>query len=157
MVWICAAWIITSIILTNAYRGDNITALTAPMEPIPFKNFSQLLQNNFSIFSRKTYQSRLRLMTVVNWGRGLSLSEFDKYMIFDRALAPFGKALTYEREQYIRRVFMQSGKIQWHPRAKEWLLEPHKYFLIFERCNNTALVGWKSDLHWMNIRLKVRS
>ncbi len=40
------------LILSNAYKGDNITRLTLEPSLIPFDTFDSLVQNNFTIYSR---------------------------------------------------------------------------------------------------------
>ncbi len=41
------------LILSNEYKGDNITRLTLEPSLVPFDTFSSLVQNNFSIYSRR--------------------------------------------------------------------------------------------------------
>jgi len=49
--WICGPWILITLIMTNAYKGENITKLLAPYKSIPYENFSQLVNHNFTIFT----------------------------------------------------------------------------------------------------------
>lgn len=42
--------ILSGILLSNAYKGDNITRLTLPVLPIPYERLEDLLENNFTLF-----------------------------------------------------------------------------------------------------------
>ncbi len=41
------------LLLSNVYKGDNITNLTLEPSLVPFDTFNSLIQNNFKIFSRR--------------------------------------------------------------------------------------------------------
>lgn len=40
-----------AIILSNGYKGENITKLISPVPPIPFKSFEELVENQYNIIS----------------------------------------------------------------------------------------------------------
>lgn len=46
---------LSSIVLSNLFRNENITAITLPREPIPFDTFDSLESNGFTIYTRGTY------------------------------------------------------------------------------------------------------
>ncbi|CAL8131323.1 unnamed protein product [Orchesella dallaii] len=46
------SYILVCIVLSNAYKNENITRLTAPRSRTEFKNFSELVEHKFQIFSR---------------------------------------------------------------------------------------------------------
>lgn len=48
---VSAFMMLMAVILSNAYKGDNITKLISPLPPIPFTMFDQLVQNGFKIYS----------------------------------------------------------------------------------------------------------
>lgn len=48
------AFLFVALIISNAYRYDNITKLTLPRQPIPFDTFSSLVNSGFSIYTRGT-------------------------------------------------------------------------------------------------------
>jgi len=56
--WLVGTWMLVCVILSNAYKGQNITDLTAPRKPLLFETFSDLLENNFTFYSkrRRVYQ-----------------------------------------------------------------------------------------------------
>jgi len=47
------AWITMGVVLSNSYKGQNITDLSAPLPPVPIEFFKQLLDRNFTIYSRQ--------------------------------------------------------------------------------------------------------
>ncbi|CAL8129370.1 unnamed protein product [Orchesella dallaii] len=49
--FVSATWILAGIVLSNAYRGDNICELTAPISPTKPTTFEQLVNKNFVIIT----------------------------------------------------------------------------------------------------------
>jgi len=49
---VVVVWIGMGVVLSNAYKGQNITDLTAPLPPVPIKYFKELLELNFTVISR---------------------------------------------------------------------------------------------------------
>ncbi|CAL8076550.1 unnamed protein product [Orchesella dallaii] len=49
--WIGGTWALVGVVLTNAYLGDNINMLTAPLPIQKVEKFDELFQSNFSIYS----------------------------------------------------------------------------------------------------------
>ncbi|CAL8076557.1 unnamed protein product [Orchesella dallaii] len=49
--WIGGAWALVGVVLTNAYLGDNINMLTAPLPIKKVETFDELFKSNFSIYS----------------------------------------------------------------------------------------------------------
>lgn len=47
---ICGVWLMMAIILSNLYKGDNITTLTAPLSKPKLETFDQLIRHNFTYF-----------------------------------------------------------------------------------------------------------
>jgi hypothetical protein len=46
-------WFVICVILSNAYKGQSISDLTAPVKPLLFETFDDLVQTNFTFFSKK--------------------------------------------------------------------------------------------------------
>jgi hypothetical protein len=46
-------WFMICVILSNAYKGQNISDLTAPLKPLLFETFDDLVQANFTFYSRR--------------------------------------------------------------------------------------------------------
>ncbi|CAL8135917.1 unnamed protein product [Orchesella dallaii] len=51
MRWITGSWIITGIILTYFYQGDNINRLIAPLSKSKLESFDEMLAENLTIYS----------------------------------------------------------------------------------------------------------
>ncbi|CAL8105755.1 unnamed protein product [Orchesella dallaii] len=49
--WIGGVWLLGGLVLTNAYLGDNINTLTAPLPVRSIETFTELLQQNVTIYS----------------------------------------------------------------------------------------------------------
>lgn len=48
--WACGVLLLAGVTLSNVYRGDNITSLTAPLPKESLERFEQLFQRNFTYF-----------------------------------------------------------------------------------------------------------
>ncbi len=46
--------LLIAVILSNAYKCGNITKIISPLPPIPFREFKDLVRNNFNIYSSPT-------------------------------------------------------------------------------------------------------
>ncbi|OXA53355.1 hypothetical protein Fcan01_10324 [Folsomia candida] len=141
-VWISFPWILFSLVLTNGYKGSNISSLTAPLGRIPFQNFSQLLHHNYSIYSKlgdDTHHS-LNLLFPMH------LTEIQKYMIKGKLTAPPGHGLSLERHEYVMQHIIKN--VKQHKLAKIWYRNKtyDGYLQLLRKCENVALAGWLSDL-----------
>lgn len=54
------SWFLTGVLISQCYRGDNISHLTAPIGKPKLEYYSQLLKANFSFLSPISFQSRLK-------------------------------------------------------------------------------------------------
>ncbi len=52
--------IVSGILFSNAYKGDNITRLTLPVLPIPYEKLEDLLENNFTFYQLAEKVSNLK-------------------------------------------------------------------------------------------------
>jgi len=41
---------LTFLILSNAYKGENINKITSPLSPVVYDSLQDLVKNNFSIY-----------------------------------------------------------------------------------------------------------
>lgn len=62
--WIAGTWLLVGVVVSNVYRGDNITAITAPLPRLKLEYFHQLLDQNFSYYM--TLQSSLEILAIEN-------------------------------------------------------------------------------------------
>jgi len=137
--WITGAWILMTLILTNAYKGDNITKLVSPLVKIPYGNLSQLVRDNFSFISK-----------------GILIDNYDvsEYL-------PYGTGAPFEAE-----VEMWHGNITrlylpgWYAFLRPMFLKMKEEGYIetvgiLRNCSGQAYVGWSDELEIMSIELSV--
>ncbi|CAL8124526.1 unnamed protein product [Orchesella dallaii] len=53
--FVIGSYLLAAVVISNAYRHENITQLTLPRLPIPFDNFDILVENKFDIYTRGYY------------------------------------------------------------------------------------------------------
>lgn len=51
--------VIAAVLLSNAYKGDNITTLTLPSLPLPYETLDDLLKNNLTLYQRAERHANL--------------------------------------------------------------------------------------------------
>ncbi|CAL8069490.1 unnamed protein product [Orchesella dallaii] len=59
------SYMVVGIVLSNAYKNDNISRLTLPLEAIPYENFDQLVKHKFEIFTRGFFYTGISGISVV--------------------------------------------------------------------------------------------
>ncbi|CAL8128777.1 unnamed protein product [Orchesella dallaii] len=62
MRWITGSWIITGIVLTYFYQGDNINRLIAPLSSAKLQTFEEMLSENLTIHSPIIQESELKAL-----------------------------------------------------------------------------------------------
>ncbi|CAL8123809.1 unnamed protein product [Orchesella dallaii] len=55
--FVLTAHLLVAVVLSNAYKGDNITRLASPLPPIPYSNIRQLVEHKYEIFSTPLYST----------------------------------------------------------------------------------------------------
>lgn len=51
MYFVCGVWILMAVVVTNAYKGENFTAIIAPLVNKPFEHLDQLEKEKFELYS----------------------------------------------------------------------------------------------------------
>ncbi|OXA38175.1 hypothetical protein Fcan01_26964 [Folsomia candida] len=122
MYFICAPWILTAIIISTAYRGQNITDLTAPLKPVGISTWAQLKRMEPALFKcvvdtlfhkvtlfegysdifggKKTFVDVLepcKKVAYVGWSDELEKMEVQLIMKGDALAGPISKAKKSER------------------------------------------------------------
>jgi hypothetical protein len=148
MYWIAGPYILMSVVLSNAYKGNNITRLSAPRNPIPMDTFTQLFENGFDFYSEfvSTY-TRIEMFPA----RRFSFKETSVFEVWreDFEKSHKDKDNLSRNQQIIQRL---DGKIKV---LKFGILITEEELKTFSICNNTALLGLKSNLR-SNIYKTVR-
>ncbi|CAL8131319.1 unnamed protein product [Orchesella dallaii] len=78
------SYILVCIVLSNAYKNENITRLTAPRSRTEFKNFSKLVQHKFQIFSRviSSNGEEYRIFSIYDPRYSLNMKMTDQHKLF---------------------------------------------------------------------------
>ncbi|CAL8131321.1 unnamed protein product [Orchesella dallaii] len=77
-------YILVSIVLSNAYKNENITRLTAPRSRPEFKNFSELVEHKFQIYSRviDSNGEEFRIFSIYDPRYSLNMRMTDQHKLF---------------------------------------------------------------------------
>lgn len=64
--WIVGVWGLSSIVLSNIYKGDNITSLVAPLPRHKLEHFQQLISRNFSYYMKLNTEEAANYINNIN-------------------------------------------------------------------------------------------
>jgi len=144
--WISCALLLSGIIFSNLYRGNNISAISAPLKEQPLKSPDELDRLNYILLSRLHDKGAERLKyflkTKPNFSRLSSFSEVGCYSAgCDWSL---GIVPLHPLPKQIRR------RIQCHDVEVSALvqnqLQNYSALGILTKCNGVGLFGWKTRL-----------
>lgn len=75
--WLAGAFLLAGVVLSNAYKNTNVYSMIVRRKAIPYERFEELVQDNFTIFTRAAKavfnvrlmmtMSKLGNMSVTNW------------------------------------------------------------------------------------------
>lgn len=158
--WISGVWLLVGIVLSNLYKGDNITSLTAPLPKSKLERFDQLIAANFSYYMNlnakivadiyagsKLVLSLLGLVqsmipTVFN-----EVPEFATEDICDKQLLNLiegnGKPKVQSK---LDAIFDGLVCPPHYEDARENFSNPDYFLPILANCGKTAFVGPKADV-----------
>lgn len=135
--FVCAPWILTGLVITNLIRGDNVTNTVSPLKVVPYENFSQLFENNF---------------TFVDGGAPATCQDFHRYcgsinaqahsVAVTFALTNMGMLIrlsAYKRiSKLVRKFYYETrpNKLDYWNSPKEFSCLGHK----------VAILGWQGKL-----------
>ncbi|CAL8083803.1 unnamed protein product [Orchesella dallaii] len=160
--WIGGSWALIGVVVTNAYLGDNITMLTAPLPVKRVETFAELFSNNFSIHSSVPSSSLFRMVGTLFQSTGEIIPPM------------FGGLLGEWPETVFTKLFIKahSNLSYMNARATAWKVEKYQrkmyktrqdmastrdmnYFLkIIGRCKRDAFVEAKDTLDRTKLKLK---
>lgn len=65
-------WLLIGLVISNAYQGENIGQLSSPLKYLRFEKFSQIIENNFTVYAPielhyKKYQHYFEKQVLENW------------------------------------------------------------------------------------------
>jgi hypothetical protein len=81
------SWSLVCLILSNAYKGQNIVDLTAPLRPTVFDSFKDLVEFNFTIYSRKMQIYQLVKKEYIDYPRDNMTELMKGFFIFTDSIS----------------------------------------------------------------------
>ncbi|CAL8084019.1 unnamed protein product [Orchesella dallaii] len=171
MKWIGGSWALIGIVVTNAYLGDNIKLLTAPLPIKRVDTFEELFTNNFSIHSAVPSSNQMRLVGAFFQGAGPEMQS-----VFESLAGRLGGFLGEWPETVFTKLFIRAhpGITYKRARAIAWKVEKYQrkvyktakdmastrdmnYFLkVLSKYGRDAFVESKGTLDRATLRLKQR-
>lgn len=52
MKWIVSSYILVAVVLSNAYKSNNVYNMISERKPLPYENFQEIQQDNFKVYTR---------------------------------------------------------------------------------------------------------
>lgn len=152
--FILTVWLLTGIVISNAYRGQNITDLSSPVPPVPLKTFLDLTRRNFTLYSVVD-----DVFDVDAWG-WLKQDENETFedMLDGNSNSPaffellrnprnpaFAKEISkhvhvYTEREMVKNIYGQST--------------PEAYLNFITVCSKTAYVTWSNEIPKSELILK---
>ncbi|CAL8084028.1 unnamed protein product [Orchesella dallaii] len=166
--WIGGTWALVGIVLTNAYLGDNINMLTAPLPIKRMDTFGELLTQNFSIYSPIPGSTLLKIMAKilkgfgtigeVSYGMGKNMYAMDfegnPYSLFALLFGKHNFQLPFEQAVEV------AWKMERRPEKFETVDElisvgdPKYYEKVIGKCGMDAFVDKRESLDGVFLNLK---
>ncbi|CAL8129949.1 unnamed protein product [Orchesella dallaii] len=143
-------YILVSIVLSNAYKNENITRLTAPRSRAEFKNFSELVEHKFQIFSRviDSNGEEFRIFSIYDPRYSLNMKMTDQHKLFVqtydyRSVSLFTEILFYADKisrGSLCRGYSKTWKAEWIPPFVAYCKNATQMYFL----NNTRIhPNWK--------------
>lgn len=92
MRWIAGFFLMMGIVLSNSYKNTNVHNMIAPRKPIPYEYFKELIQDNFSVFTR------VELVRISDQVEDEEIPKWIKFM--SRFFTESGPIDVLERDEY---------------------------------------------------------
>ncbi|OXA49796.1 hypothetical protein Fcan01_15721 [Folsomia candida] len=131
--------ILTFIVITNSFRGDNVTRVIAPEKEIPYFNFSQLYVDKFKFFDQ-----------FIDIDYPTPAAGLSSHIEIDRLISSsfsFTNVLTIKDKKY----FIAHAKIVMYDKfmgdGSNLLIKSDRQHLLTDfACDNFAYLGWMEEL-----------
>lgn len=149
-------YLLVALVISNAYKYENITNLTLPRKPIPYDTFDSLVNNSFTIYTRAVIIGGLSS----NWAKGIPIVK--DFMTAIKSLSiwtqQYGKADTKSISfHYKSEIFAVSQAeiaamdevpySRFKTMSKHYVnhstLHPHWYDLIYDEGENCSIFSAK--------------
>lgn len=155
---ILSTWFLAGIVISNAYRGRNITDLSSPVPPVPLKTFVELANRNFTLYSVMDviYDDYTYTWMLPQYGSNDSANQTEE------------ERLNYASSTPTLLTFLDnSGNPNWTEALRRLniykytdfevlykLQSPEGYVNYLMGCNKTAVVTWSSGIPKHELALK---
>lgn len=151
MYWFCGLFILTGLVLSNAYKGNNISTITESLIPVPIESFIQLLESNYDILSPYSKEPLLLIELFIYFNITTRL-KFLRQMELNEAKLHNSPSIDmkelYSRlEEKAQVHFMELHEIRTQRLN-------YSYFNVLSNCNNSAVAGWSNDLKMLQKQLR---
>ncbi|OXA44569.1 hypothetical protein Fcan01_20502 [Folsomia candida] len=136
-----------TIVLKNAFKGDNVGNIIAPPADKPFQKFDELYKGGY------TFYSRLITLQFLNGGGVEGGSEFG-YILNNR----LGPSQTYVSEIAPEEYNEIIAKISFANKNLEWFISLENVLKLRrkdeEKCPKMAVMGWLNELYLIRKKLE---
>lgn len=140
--WFVGAFLLAGIVISNAYKNENVYNMIAPRKPIPYETFNELFRDNFTIFTRiidlHIFQSRYAIDAVL---RSLDINGVKgKYMYLEHE--GFHDAAVSEVATMGRNLISAFYTMYYQPLSiNEWLNPKHGHFGLLSLLKQAHVAG----------------
>jgi len=124
--------------MTNGYKGENITKLLAPFKTIPYENFSQLVDHDFTFISHYTQIESPKLGVVSD----VTLETFRLLMT---GMMNWNVNFSPPWKKPLQRILKQSRQLKEGERELLFGFYGDRAREDFAKCERTAYVGWTKE------------
>lgn len=158
--YINLVWLVVGVVVSNAYKGENITDLSSPIHSKPVKEFQEILAKNFTVYSPVT---EIFSKNTVNYWMDMlvNMSKIFNASLTTENITNMYQSL-YEDALQLDTVF--DVEIFGSPEANEWnslirvmysfqqvyqilgMGVPEGYLRFIRNCDNTAFVDWSDQI-----------
>lgn len=152
------SWTTMGLVISNAYKGQNITDLSAAIPPVPMKHFNELIDKKFYIYSKVDHVN-----SILN-----IFHSFNLFVLFPKNFGSWEtdissmSALTNYLEKPRKHKKRLSGLISRTYNFTDGELVhnvsvegfPHGYLNYILSCDRSAFVAWSDEIQMSKVVLK---
>ncbi|CAL8108289.1 unnamed protein product [Orchesella dallaii] len=158
--WVGGAWLLSGVILSFFYQGDNINKLTAPLQPRKLESFTELLDENYTLFSPTKISTQRRMLDRLPVL--LQFIDIGTFPLPNGFLKPenflFGN-MFIQKEVGLRKdeAILKAMHLMKIPQTLREILEmikPNYYFQEISGCKKTAYVDTIDNVQQLEFKLR---
>lgn len=173
MYWVCSVWILVAVVISNAYKGNNIMEMIAPMEIAGMRDFKELYENtgNLTIYTKHRWLPKnpsvatcsskgYKVNPLSDWGMhiiSMDIFNGEFHTLVDDWIRPYALTANNSGSGFINlfkhklfnrvRLYEDCGKFVWGN---------FTFFDVIKDCQtNTAFVGWGPEIEAIRLKLEL--